>query len=144
MKNVYVRDLMTENPVLVSPEATLQQAAIAMRGIDCGILPVGTDDGLNGMITDRDIVIRAVSEGKDITKEQVKDYMTPHHYGCNENDTLEDAAEKMRSHKVSRLVVRNKSGKIVGILSFGGILRKNAAADDIANVVRHATGTRAI
>ena len=143
MRNTQVKDLMTENPVLINPDMTLKEAAAKMRDIDCGILPVGTEDKLKGIITDRDIVIRAVSRGKDIAREQVKDYMTADVYACNEHDTLEDAADKMRVHKVSRLVVKNKAGKVTGILSFGGILRRNADAAEVANVVKHATGTRA-
>lgn len=139
MQNTKVKELMTEHPVLIKPGATLYEAARKMKNVDCGVLPVGTEDKLEGIITDRDIVIRAVSQGKDVKKEQVKDYMTKTVYACNEEDYLEDAADKMHDHAVSRLVVKNKQGKVTGILSFGGILRKNADADEVANVVKHAT-----
>jgi CBS domain-containing protein len=142
MRNAKVKDLMTSEAVLVTPDATLQEAATKMKDVDCGVLPVGTLDDVQGIITDRDIVIRAVSKGKDITKEKVMDYMTTQVFGCNENDTLEDAAEKMRMHKVSRLIVKNSKGTVKGILSFGGLLRKQADAEEIANIVKHATGTR--
>ncbi|QQG37451.1 MAG: CBS domain-containing protein [Micavibrio aeruginosavorus] len=135
---------MTDHPVLVTPKTTLKEAAAKMRDIDCGILPIGTEDKLKGIITDRDIVTRAVAKGKDISKELVKDYMTEEVFSCNEHDTLEDAADKMRIHRVSRLVVKNKAGKVVGILSFGGILRKDADAGEVANIVKHATHMRAI
>lgn len=141
MKNTKVKELMTENPVIISKSNTLQEAAEKMKTIDCGFLPVGTIDRLEGIITDRDIIIRAIAEGKDPSKEMVKNYMTVAAYGCNEDDFLEDAANKMREHKVSRLVVRNHQGKVTGVLSFGGILRKNADADEVANVVKHAIHT---
>ncbi len=145
MRTTKVKDLMTEHPTLIKPHMTLKEAAAKMRDVDCGVLPVGTEDRLQGMITDRDITVRAVAKGKDPEKERVGDYMTEHVYACNEEDTLEDAADKMRTHKVSRLVVKNKADKVTGILSFGGILRKEANADEVANVVKHAThGARAI
>lgn len=139
MQNTKVKALMTEHPVLIKPDITLDEAARKMKDVDCGVLPVGTKDKLQGIITDRDIVIRALAKGKDPAKEKVKDYMTAKVYACNEDDFLEDAADKMRDHKVSRLVVKNHEGKVTGILSFGGILRKNADADEVANVVKHAT-----
>lgn len=139
MQNTQVKELMTEDPVFVSMDDTLQKAAEKMEKNDCGFLPVGTKDNVEGVITDRDIVTRAIAKGKDPSKEKVKDYKTDLAYACNENDYLEDAADKMHDHKVSRLLVRNGQGKVVGILSFGGILRKNADADEVANVVKHAT-----
>lgn len=139
MQNTKVKELMTSDPVLITPDASLKDAAAKMENVDCGVLPVGTKDRLDGIITDRDIVIRAIAKGKDPAKEKVRDYMTGKVYACNEEDYLEDAADKMREHKVSRLVVKNKQGKVTGILSFGGILRKNADADEVANVVKHAT-----
>ena len=139
MQNTKVKELMTSDPVLITPDASLKEAAAKMEKVDCGVLPVGTKDKVEGIITDRDIVIRAIARGKDPAREKVKDYMTKAVYACNEEDYLEDAADKMRDHKISRLVVKNKQGKVTGILSFGGILRKNADADEVANVVKHAT-----
>lgn len=141
MKTTKVKELMTNHPFLISPSATLKNASVLMRDINCGILPVGDASGLKGVITDRDIVIRAAAEGKNLKEERVQDYMTPHAYACNEEDFLEDAADKMREHKVSRLLVKNKAGNVTGILSFGGILRREADAVEIAAVVKHATGT---
>lgn len=138
MHNTQVKDLMTEEPVIISKNATLQEAAEMMDAVDCGFLPVGTADKLEGIITDRDIVIRALSKCKNPMAEIVKDHMTVAAYGCNEDDYLEDAANKMREHRISRLVVRNHNGMVTGVLSFGGILRKNADADEVANVVKHA------
>ncbi len=138
MRNTKVKDLMTQYPVFINADATLQEAAEKMKEIDCGVLPVGTPKQIEGVITDRDLVIRAMSKGKDPSKEKISAYITKHVYACNEEDLLEDAADKMRAHKISRLVVRNKQGDVTGVLSFGGILRKNADADEVANVVKHA------
>lgn len=135
-----VKELMTAHPEMISPNATLRQAAEKMEAVSCGALPVGTENKLKGIITDRDIVIRALAQGKNPMTEKVSSYMTEQVFGCNENDTLEDAAEKMQQHKVSRLVVRNREGKVTGILSFGGILRSDANPKEIASVVKHACG----
>jgi CBS domain-containing protein len=139
MKTIIVKDLMTPNPVLIDPDATLQEAAESMKNVDCGMLPVGVKDNLEGVITDRDIIIRALAEGKNPAQEKVRSFMTEKVFACNENDTLDAAADKMRMHKVGRLVVKDKSGKVTGVLSFGGILRKEADAMEVANVVKHAT-----
>jgi len=131
---------MTSGVILIAPSATLKEAAAKMREADCGVLPVGSADHLEGIITDRDIIIRAISKGKDTLTERVNDYMTTPVFSCNEDDVLEDAAAKMRSHKISRLVVKNSKGTVKGILSFGGILRKQADAEEIANIVKHTVG----
>jgi len=89
-----VQELMKENPEVIKPDATLREAAQKMKEIECGVLPVGTKDNLQGMITDRDIIIRAVAEGKDPAKEKVRDYMTDEAHACKETETLQDAAKK--------------------------------------------------
>lgn len=138
MRNTKVKELMTPRPAIVDPSATLYEAAEIMKNINCGILPVGTEDKVEGMITDRDIVIRAISDGKNPLMEKVRAYMTKNVFGCNEDDFLEDAAEKMHNNNVSRLIVRDHDGNMTGILSFGSILRRTADVHEIVNVVKHA------
>ena len=94
-----VGELMAPHPTLIAPDATLQQAAKRMEAVDCGALPVGTENKLVGIITDRDIVIRAIARGKIPAHEKVAGYMTPAVYTCRENDTLEDAAKKINVHQ---------------------------------------------
>src|ERR1035437_8463518 len=101
MKNVTVKDLMVKNPVLISPDTTLQEAAAKMKSIDCGILPVGTKNKVMGMITDRDIVVRALSESLDPMEEKVGDHMTTKVLFCKETDTIKQAAALMKKHGVS-------------------------------------------
>jgi len=135
-----VKELMTPHPLLISPGATLEQAAKKMETINCGALPVGTENHLSGMITDRDIVVRALAHGKNPATEKVSSCMTEDIYGCNENDSLEEAAEVMHKYKVSRLIVKDKQGKVSGILSFGNLLRNEADPKEIADVVKHCSG----
>lgn len=138
MSVLTVQSLMTPDPEVVTPDATLQEAAKKMQKINCGALPVLDGNDLVGIITDRDIVTRAVALGKDPAATTIKRYITPHAYACNENDTLHAAAEKMHQHKVSRLVVKNSKGKVTGILSFGGIIRQCATDIDVINLVNRA------
>lgn len=138
-----VMELMTENPVFVSPETTLKEAAQKMSDIDCGVLPVGTKEKLIGMITDRDIVIRAVAKGKDMNQQQVRDYMTQEAYACHEDDTLEEAAGIMCKHQVSRLIVKDKADKITGILSFGCMMREETDINEVCKVVECAIRKKA-
>jgi predicted transcriptional regulator len=139
MHNTKVKDLMTQKPMFVQKNNTVRQAADMMKEMDFGFLPVGTKDNVIGIITDRDIVIRAVSTGLSMADELVERYITHQVFACNEDDYLEDAAEKMRTHKVSRLLVRDHQGHVTGILSFGGILRQGASAENVTNVVKHVT-----
>ena len=143
MPNTKVKDIMSPNPVLVEPDSTLQEAACQMKENDCCILPVGMNNNLQGMITDRDIVVRALCDGKDPSVEKVRDYMTAEVCSCKESDTAKTAAEIMRQHNVSRLIVRNDQGDVSGILSFGNILRKTDDQKEISEVVTCATGKQA-
>jgi len=135
-----VKEIMTPHPVLISPDATLEQAAKKMETIDCGALPVGTENELSGMITDRDIVVRALAHGKNPAKEKVSSCMTNEVYSCDENDSLELAAEAMHKYKVSRLVVKDKNGKVSGILSFGTLFRNEADPREITEIIKHCSG----
>lgn len=140
MQTVFVKDLMAKNPVFADPDDTLEDAAVEMKNVDCGVLPVGTKSNIKGMITDRDIIVRAVAAGKDPAKEKVRNYMTAKALFCNENDTIKDATETMKKNKVSRLIVKNDSDRISGILSFGHILRENTNAAEIADVITDVAG----
>ncbi len=130
-----VKDLMVVDPELIHPDAKLAEAAKKMAELDCGVLPVGNDSQLAGIITDRDIVIRAIAKGKDPAKERVADYMSRGLQTCRENDTVSDAADIMKTARVNRLVVLNANNRICGILTLGRILRKEQDADQIAHVV---------
>jgi len=117
-----VREVMSHGVQCVKPDDTLQQAARKMRDLDIGPLPVcGDNDRLVGMITDRDIAVRAVADGWDATKKQVKDAMTPEVNYCFEDQDVEDASRLMREKQIRRLVVLNKDKRLVGIVSLGDL-----------------------
>jgi CBS domain-containing protein len=115
-----VSDKMTRNVRLASPDDTIQQAARMMAECDAGALPVGEHDRLVGMITDRDIAVRAVAQGKGADC-RVRDVMTPDVKFCFEDEDLTHVARTMGEQQVRRLPVVNRQKRLVGILSLGDI-----------------------
>jgi CBS domain-containing protein len=96
---------------------------------------VGRAGKIEGIITDRDIVVRAVSKGKNPAEEKVSGYMTSDLHSCKESSTIHEAAEVMKKKKISRLVVVNDKNEFSGILSFGHIFRDDANAEEAADIV---------
>lgn len=112
-----VSDVMSREVVKVAPDATLEDAARMMRDASVGSLPVCEGDDLVGLITDRDITVRATAEGLDPTTTHVRQAMTPRVYTCFADEALEDAMDKMEAETVRRLVVLDRTGVVVGMLS---------------------------
>ena len=123
-----VKDVMTTDVELASPTHTIRQAALLMGKTDCGALPVADKDLLVGMITDRDIAVRAVAAGKG-PNTPVKEIMTAEVLYCYEDQTLEEVATNLGDQKVRRLPVMNREKRLVGILSLGDMARKGNGAD---------------
>jgi CBS domain-containing protein len=92
-----------------------------MKNLNVGALPVCDNDRLVGLLTDRDITVRAVTEGYDTMTTIVKDVMTPEVLYCFEDQDVQEAAQLMREHQVRRLVVLNRDKRLVGILSLGDL-----------------------
>jgi len=116
-----VRDVMTRNAECTQPEATLQQAAQRMKALDIGSLPVCDKDHLVGVLTDRDITLRCVADGRDPRTDHVRDAMTPQVHYCYEDSDVADAAELMREKQVRRLPVLNHDKRLVGIVALGDL-----------------------
>jgi CBS domain-containing protein len=115
-----VSDAMTTDVKVTSPSESIRDAARIMAEIDAGALPVGESDRLVGMITDRDIAIRAVAMGKG-PNTPVREVMTQEVRYCFDDDDVEDVAQNMADIKVRRLPVLNQQKRIVGVLSLGDI-----------------------
>jgi CBS domain-containing protein len=112
-------EIMTEDPATVTPEATLTDAATKMKELDVGIIPVvesETSRRLKGVITDRDIAVRAVAEGKD-GKTRVADCMTTDVETCNKNDDVRSVLQVMRREQVRRVPITDREGRLVGIIA---------------------------
>ena len=123
-----VRQAMTPDVQLADPDQSIQEAARMMADLDSGVLPVRENDRLIGMITDRDIAIRAVAAGK-APKTKVRDVMSAEVKYCFEDDDLEDVARNMAEIKVRRLPVLNQQKRLVGILSLADLALTNGPDD---------------
>lgn len=140
-----VKDVMTGTCEFVEPNTSLREAAKKMRDLDCGFLPIGSESvgKLEGTVTDRDITIRAVAEGRDPVTTTVKDIETHKVLYCFETDDLDSAAKSMREQQVYRLVVLDNPDdkRLRGVLSLGDVLRHNQqqlAADTASGIVSRA------
>lgn len=122
-----VSDCMTREVTVVSPNDTVQEAARMMAQIDAGILPVAENDRLVGMITDRDIAIRAVAAGKDPSQCRVRDAMTTEVRYCFEDEPISEVADNMAELQVRRLPVVSREKRLVGIVSLCDIAREHEA-----------------
>jgi CBS domain-containing protein len=116
-----VFEVMTPDVVSVGPEATLMEAAQAMKDLDVGPLPICEGDSLIGVITDRDITVRATARGFDPRTTEVRQVMTPDIVFCREGDDVRQAARLMQDAQLRRLLVVNPKGRLVGIVSLGDI-----------------------
>ena len=116
-----VSEVMTRGVECIGAGATLQEAAAKMKSLDIGPLPVCENDRLVGMVTDRDITVRATAEGEDPAVIRVRDIMTPEVLYCFEDDLVGDAARLMEDRQVRRLVVVNHDKRLVGIVSLGDL-----------------------
>ncbi|CAM3091625.1 CBS domain-containing protein [Corallococcus sp. ZKHCc1 1396] len=116
-----VSEVMTPDVETLRPSDSLKVAAIKMRDLDVGPMPVCDGDELVGIVTDRDIVVRAVAQGLDMEGTQVAQAMTRGVDYVFEDDDVTQAAEKMRASKIRRILVLNQDKRLVGILALGDI-----------------------
>lgn len=131
-----VREVMTKEVHVAGPQQTIREAATIMAQYDTGALPVGDDDRLLGIITDRDIAVRAVAEGKS-GDTPVSEVMSREKIlYCFEDEDVEHVTRNMGDNKVRRLPVMNREKRLVGIVSLGDLATKarpavtgNAVAD---------------
>lgn len=105
----------------IAPDTPVSKIASLMKKSDVGSLPVGENDRLIGMVTDRDLAIRALADGKDISKLTARDVMTKGIVYCRTDQSLEDAVHLMEEKKIRRLPVIDKDKRLVGMLSLGDI-----------------------
>lgn len=116
-----IADVMTRRPRVVQPDATVADAAQIMRQLDVGALPVCDGSRLIGMLTDRDITVRATADGRDPHHTSVRDVMTPGVAWASEDDPVEAAARIMREHRIRRLPIVDDRHTLVGVVSLGDL-----------------------
>ncbi|HKS88774.1 MAG TPA: CBS domain-containing protein [Stellaceae bacterium] len=120
-----IREVMTRDAKLAGPDETLQHAAQMMKECDCGVLPVADGDRLVGMITDRDIAVRCIAQGKG-PQTRIRDCMSPEVKYCFEDQELDQVCQNMAELQVRRLPVVNRDKRLVGIVSLADLARKDA------------------
>ena len=125
-----IAEIMTRDVQLASPKQTVQEAARLMADLDVGAIPVADDDRLVGMLTDRDICVRAVAAGKNPKQCKVSEVMSAEVKYVFEDETTEDLARNMSTLQVRRMPVLDRDKRLVGIVSLG----------DLANRERKAAG----
>ena len=134
-----LKDVMTPGVEVIAPEASIYEAAEKMSHRDVGPLPVCDGERLVGMLTDRDITVRAVAAGKVPSECKVRDVMSHEVKYIYDDESTEDAAKNMAELQMRRLPVLNREKRLVGILSLGDLAlkKKSSAADALKGVSRH-------
>ncbi|MCC2688386.1 MAG: putative dehydrogenase protein [Rhizobiaceae bacterium] len=123
-----VKDCMTNDVRIADPDQTLQEAAQVMARLDAGVMPVGENDRLVGMITDRDIAVRGVAEGKG-PDARVREVMSTDVKYCFDDEEVDDVLHKMGEQQVRRLPVLNRDKRLIGIVSIGDLARTGETAE---------------
>ena len=118
-----ISEIMTPNPDVIDPKASIREAAKRMRDDNVGALPVCENGRLIGMVTDRDIVMRAVAEDRTPSQTTVRDVMSERIIYCFDDDDIESAARCMAKHQVRRVPVLNRDKRLVGIVSLADLAR---------------------
>jgi len=131
----HIRDVMTPNPVCVSEKDSIRDAARIMAREDTGVVPVVDGKKIIGMITDRDIVVRLVAEGKDPANARVNEAMTKNVRSVQEDSTVEDALQVMSKAQIRRVPVVNGSNEIVGIVSMKDIATETRESGPVGKTV---------
>ncbi|WP_447979482.1 CBS domain-containing protein [Candidatus Nitrospira bockiana] len=117
-------EVMTRGVETIRPSATVEEAAETMKRLDVGVIPVCDGNRLDGILTDRDIVVRVIADRRDPKTVRVHDAMSPGAVYCYEDQTVEDAARLMEQKQIRRLPVLNRNNELVGIVSLGDLAVK--------------------
>ena len=128
-----VKDVMHRGTEWVPPQTPIAEVAQRMRDLDIGAIPVGNNDRLVGMVTDRDICCRGVADGQSIGSLTARDVMSEGIFYCRDEEDLEDALRIMEQKQVRRLPVIDDNKRMVGMLSLGDI--GDAASHELSGEV---------
>jgi CBS domain-containing protein len=116
-----VKEIMSRDVEVIHPDSVIQEAASKMKSFDVGSLPVSENGRLIGVVTDRDIAIRAVAVGRDPKTTKVSEAMTPELIYCFEDENVKEAAKLMERYQIRRLPILNRDKHLVGIVSLGDL-----------------------
>lgn len=121
-----VSEVMTAQVATAQPTTTIRAVGQMMNAVDTGVIPITEDNRVVGMVTDRDIVIRAVAEGSDLDA-PISQIMSQEVQSCTQDAPVADAVAKMADQKIRRLVVLDERGALAGIVSLGDISKDYGA-----------------
>ena len=142
-----VAEIMRRDTEVIPSDASLKDAALKMKELDVGMLPIKDSDLLIGTLTDRDITLRATAEARDPTRTQVRDVMTPGGVYCFEDQDVSEATKLMQEKQIRRLPILNREKGLIGIVSLGDVAvhsgEKSVVAETIKEVSEPAAPHRA-
>ena len=130
-----VRELMSRPVEGIGPDDRVVEAARRMRDCNVGVLPVREEDRIVGIVTDRDIVLRAIANGVDARRLAVRTVMTPRVVACRADQDIKETAALMEKHHVRRLPVTDLDGRLIGMLSLGDFPRRAEGSDVVAEIL---------
>ena len=137
-----IREVMTSNPECVTEKDSVRDAARIMKSQDTGVVPVVDGRKIVGLITDRDIVVRGLAEGKNLENARVNELMTKSVRSVRETATVDEALDLMSSADIRRVPVVNGSDEIVGIISIGDISMGSTREDKVGRTVESISEAR--
>lgn len=118
---MYAKEIMTKGVIMVDPATSISDVADIMKNKDIGAVPVGKGESIEGIVTDRDIVVRGIAMGEDIDAAPVSKIMSREVSACYEDSDIREAAELMQERKIRRLIVLDHEDRPVGMISLGDI-----------------------
>lgn len=133
----HVRDVMTPNPECVSERDSIRDVARIMKEQDTGVVPVVDGKRIIGLITDRDIVVRGIAEGRDVSSVKVNEIMTKSIRSVKEDTPLNEVLDLMGSAEIRRLPVVNGDNELIGIVSLGDIATNSSQDGRVGKAVEN-------
>jgi len=131
-----VSEVMTRGADPVAPSASVQEAATQMAELDVGALFVGTEDALEGVLTDRDIILRLVVDGRNSKDVRVGEIMSAALYSCKEDDPVEAVFAEMRERQIRRMPVYNEAGKAIGVVTLSDLAKAIESPEKLQESLR--------
>ena len=131
-----LKEIMTADVEVIRPDSSIADAAKKMRSLDVGSLPVCDGERLLGMVTDRDITIRATADGRDPNNTLVRDCMSPEIVYCFEDQSAEEAERLMQEKQIRRLPVLSREKQLAGIIALGDLATKTDDVQQVGRTVR--------
>jgi CBS domain-containing protein len=131
-----VAEVMSRGVDPVDPAATVQAAATQMAELDVGAVLVGTPERIEGILTDRDIILRLVVDGRNPAEAAVRDVMSATIFSCREDDSVEAAFAEMRERQIRRMPVLDEAGRPIGIVTLSDLAKAVESPEQLHETLR--------